>query len=167
MEYAAFWSRSGLDHLFSLTTCIIILLPVLSPLCIHFYICFFSFVFTLLFDSWTLLCFLAQYFHFSISIKKGRQWWLFWYLELSSQLQQLIEKDFKGRSSSETFARSKIDLVGKSSEERKIEWIQNCEFGTRLPDEAVCVLIFLFDICSGDHCAFSIFCYTNTLIFES
>ena len=45
----------------------------------------------------------------------------FLYLELSSQVQQLIEKDFKGRSPSEAFARSKIDLVGKSGEERRIE----------------------------------------------
>ena len=42
-------------------------------------------------------------------------------LELSSQVQQLIEENFKGRSPAEAFARTKIDFVGKGSEERRIE----------------------------------------------
>ena len=54
-------------------------------------------------------------------ILKSTQKRFFVYLELSSQVQQLIEENFKGRSPTETFTGTKVDLVGKGSEERRIE----------------------------------------------
>ena len=46
---------------------------------------------------------------------------LFRFLELSSQVQQLIEENFKGRFPAETFSRTQIHLVGIGGEERRIE----------------------------------------------
>ena len=45
----------------------------------------------------------------------------FFCLELSSQVQHLIEKDFKGRSPTKAFARTQIDLVSEGREEGGIK----------------------------------------------
>ena len=62
-------------------------------------------------------------------------------LELSSQVQQLIEENFKGRSPAETFAGTKIDLVGKGGKERGIKGLQVDRLGAVFADEAIGVFI--------------------------
>ena len=66
---------------------------------------------------------------------------LFICLELSSQVQQLIEENFKGRSPAEAFARAKINLVGKGIEERGIKGLQVDRLGAIFADESIGVFI--------------------------
>ena len=66
---------------------------------------------------------------------------LFLCLELSSEVQRLIEKDFKRRSPAETLAGTKIDLVGKGDEESRIERVQVSRLGAILADESIGVFI--------------------------
>ena len=56
-------------------------------------------------------------------------------------MQQLVEKDFKRRSPAETFAGTKIDLVGKGGEERGIKGLQVDRLGAILADESIGVFI--------------------------
>ena len=65
----------------------------------------------------------------------------FFALELSSQVQQLIEENFKRRSPTETFAGTKIDLVGKGGEERRIKGLQVDRLGAILADKAIRVFV--------------------------
>ena len=62
-------------------------------------------------------------------------------LELSSQVQQLVEENFKGRSPAETFTGTKIDLTGKGGEESGIEALQVGGFGAAFANEPIGVLI--------------------------
>lgn len=59
------------------------------------------------------------------------------YLDLSSQVQQLIEENLKGRSPAEAFARTKIHLAGKSGEESGIENLQVGGFGAVFANEPI------------------------------
>ena len=65
----------------------------------------------------------------------------FFGLELSSQVQQLIEENFKGRSPAEAFTGAKIDLTGKGGEESGIEALQVGGFGAVFTNEPVGVLV--------------------------
>ena len=62
-------------------------------------------------------------------------------LELSSQVQQLIEENFKGKSPAEAFTGTKIDLAGKGSEESGIEALQVGGFGAVFANEPIGVLV--------------------------
>ena len=62
-------------------------------------------------------------------------------LELSSQVQQLIEENFKGGSPAEAFTGTKIDLAGKGSEESGIEALQVGGFGAVFANEPIGVLV--------------------------
>ena len=62
-------------------------------------------------------------------------------LELSSQVQQLVEENFKGRSPAEAFTGAKIDLTGKCGEESGIEALQVGGFGAVFTNEPIGVLI--------------------------
>ena len=62
-------------------------------------------------------------------------------LELSSQVQQLIEENFKRRSPAEAFTGTKIDLAGKGGEESGIEALQVGGFGAVFANEPIGVLI--------------------------
>ena len=63
------------------------------------------------------------------------------HLELSSQVQQLVEENFKGRSPAEAFTGTKIDLAGKGGEESGIEALQVGGFGAVFANEPIGVLI--------------------------
>ena len=65
----------------------------------------------------------------------------FFGLELSSQVQQLIEENFKGRSPAEAFTGAKIDLTGKGGEESGIEALQVGGFGAVFTNEPIGVLV--------------------------
>ena len=65
----------------------------------------------------------------------------FFYLELSSQVQQLVEENFKGRSPAEAFTGAKIDLTGKGGEESGIEALQVGGFGAVFTNEPIGVLV--------------------------
>ena len=62
-------------------------------------------------------------------------------LELSSQVQQLVEENFKGRSPAEAFTGAKIDLTGKGGEESGIEALQVGGFGAVFTNEPIGVLV--------------------------
>lgn len=62
-------------------------------------------------------------------------------LELSSQVQQQIEKDFKGSSPCKAFTRTEIDLIREEREEGRIERIQIGKFRAILADKPVGILI--------------------------
>ena len=75
--------------------------------------------------------------HYSRSGLPGR----FFCLELSSQVQQLIEENHKRRSPAEAFARAKKNLVGKGIEERGIKGLQVDRLGAIFADESIGVFI--------------------------
>ena len=62
-------------------------------------------------------------------------------LELSSQVQQLIEENFKRGSPGEAFAWAKINLASKGIEERGIKGLQVDRLGAIFADEAIGVFI--------------------------
>jgi len=79
--------------------------------------------------------------HLFASLEAVRLQGSFLWLELSSQAQQLIEKDFKGRSPAETFAGTKIEFVGEGGEESRIEGLQVSRLGAILADKPIRVFV--------------------------